>query len=131
MLADYPLGARIPVTDYERARVFYIENLGLSPVAERRGDAISFAPGKGTKFALYTIAGHVTRPVASWEVDEVEAEVAALQARGVVFEEYDQPGHRTVNGIYTSPSGSAQSAYFRDSEGNLLGVVHHGPRGHR
>jgi len=34
---------------------------------------------------------------AFWRVDDVEAEVAALKARGVVFEQYDMPGLKTVN----------------------------------
>jgi hypothetical protein len=38
--------------------------------------------------------------------------------RGVVFQEYDQPGLRTVDGIATTPVGRA--AWFNDSEGNTL-----------
>ena len=65
----------------------------------------------------------------SWEVTDLEATVAALRARGVVFEEYDLPGLRTVQGIaqvagnYPSRGGLGEkAAWFRDSEGNLLGV---------
>jgi hypothetical protein len=46
------------------------------------------------------------------------AEVNAPRARGVVFEEHDLPGLRTVNGIATTPVGGA--AWFKDSEGNVL-----------
>jgi hypothetical protein len=35
----------------------------------------------------------------AWEVDDIEATVAELRARGVVFEEVDLPGLETVNGI--------------------------------
>jgi hypothetical protein len=64
----------------------------------------------------------------SWEVDDIEATVAALRARGVVFEEYDAPGLETVNGVadikgnYPSKGVGERGAWFRDSEGNLLGV---------
>jgi hypothetical protein len=34
-----------------------------------------------------------------WEVEDIEATVEWLRARGVVFEEYDFPGLRAVNGI--------------------------------
>jgi hypothetical protein len=34
-----------------------------------------------------------------WEVANIETTVAALRARVVVFEEYDLPGLKTVNGI--------------------------------
>jgi hypothetical protein len=47
----------------------------------------------------------------------------------VVFEEYDLPGLRTVNGIaeiegnYPSTGASGErGAWFRDSEGNMLGI---------
>ena len=48
------------------------------------------------------------------------ADVAALQARGVVFEEYDLPGLKTVNGVATI--GESKGAWFKDSEGNLLAL---------
>ena len=35
----------------------------------------------------------------AWEVEDIEATVERLRARGVVFKEYDFPGLRTVNGI--------------------------------
>ena len=52
-----------------------------------------------------------------------------LRARGVVFEEYDFPGFRTVNGIaevagnYSSKGGVGEkAAWGRDSEGNHFGI---------
>ena len=63
-----------------------------------------------------------------WEVADVESTVAELRARGVVFEEYDLPGFKTVNGIaeidgnYPSKGTREKGAWFRDSEGNLLGI---------
>jgi hypothetical protein len=56
-----------------------------------------------------------------WETDDIEQEVAALKARGVVFEEYDTPNLKTVAGIATA--GPIRAAWFKDSEGNLLGLV--------
>ena len=50
------------------------------------------------------------------------AEVADLRARGVEVESYsDMPGFDTATGIATI--GSARAAWFRDSEGKLLGLV--------
>ena len=56
----------------------------------------------------------------TWLTDDIEADVADLQARGVVFEEYDLPGLKTVNGIATI--GESKGAWFKDSEGNLLAL---------
>jgi hypothetical protein len=47
--------------------------------------------------------------------------VAELKARGVVFEEYDLPQLKTEDSIATMPGNRA--AWFRDSEGNILGLV--------
>jgi hypothetical protein len=54
-------------------------------------------------------------------VDDIESEVADLRGRGVVFEEYTSPPLQTVNGIATV--GAVKAAWFRDSEGNMLGLV--------
>jgi hypothetical protein len=65
----------------------------------------------------------------AWEVEDLHATVTELRRRGVVFEEYDLPGLKTVGGIaevqgnYPSKGGKGEkAAWFRDSEGNLLGV---------
>jgi hypothetical protein len=65
-------------------------------------------------------AGTSKASTAFREVDDVEAEVAELKSRGVVFEEYDMPGIKTVNGIATG--GGAKTAWFKDTEGNILAV---------
>ena len=63
-----------------------------------------------------------------WEVDDIEATVRGLRPRGVKFEEYDLPDLRTVDGIaeitwnYPTKGTGERSAWFRDSEGNLLGI---------
>jgi hypothetical protein len=71
---------------------------------------------------LYPSAGAGTSKASTafWSVEDVAAEVAELKARGVVFEEYDLPGLKTVNSIATG--GGAKTAWFRDSEGNILAV---------
>jgi hypothetical protein len=65
----------------------------------------------------------------AFEVENLEATVQELRHRGVVFEEYDVPGIKTFNGIadvvgnYPSHGGRGEkAAWFRDSEGNLLGL---------
>ena len=129
MLDRGNVAARLPARDLARARVFYSEKLGLEPVEERPG-GLRYQCGSGS-FALFQSAGAAsgTHTQMGWEVDDLEATVAALRARGVVFEEYDLPGLRTVGGIadiegnYPSRGGVGErAAWFRDSEGNLLGI---------
>ena len=57
----------------------------------------------------------------SWTVDNIENEVAALQARGVSFEEYDMPSLKTINGV--ALMGPVKIAWMKDSEGNLLSIA--------
>jgi len=64
----------------------------------------------------------------AFEVDDVAAVVTELRRRGVVFEEVDLPGLKTVDGIahvdgnYPSKGSAERAAWFHDSEGNLLGI---------
>jgi hypothetical protein len=55
-------------------------------------------------------------------VTDVRAAVAQMRGRGVEFEEYDTPETRTENGVARMPGGG-EAAWFKDSEGNLVGVV--------
>ena len=128
MLGDSPVATRLPVTDLERARRFYSEKLGLEPVEERPG-GLRYRCGNGY-FALFESTGKASgdHTQMGWEVANIETTVATLRARGVVFEEYDVAGLKTVNGIadiegnYPSKGVGERGAWFRDSEGNLLGL---------
>jgi catechol 2,3-dioxygenase-like lactoylglutathione lyase family enzyme len=119
---------RLPAQDLDRARAFYSEKLGLEPVEEREGGLL-YRCG-GTEFALYESAGAASgdHTQMGFEVEDIEAVVAELRGRAVVFEEYDFPGLTTVNGIaeiegnYPSKGKGERGAWFRDSEGNMLGL---------
>ena len=121
MLKDAPLVPYIPVADVGRARRFYEEKVGLKPKEEYAGGVI-YECGKGSWVFMYPSAGAGTSEasLAFWAVDDVAAEVAELKARGVVFEEYDMPQLKTENSI--ASSGSARTAWFKDSEGNILAI---------
>jgi predicted enzyme related to lactoylglutathione lyase len=122
MLQRSPLYAYLPAKDVDRARKFYEEKLGFRPKQEIAG-GIVYEFGGGTACFLYPTANAGTSKAsqAFWQVDDVEREVADLKARGVKFEEYDVPEMKTVNGIATG--GGAKTAWFRDTEGNILAVV--------
>ncbi|GAA3128767.1 VOC family protein [Streptosporangium carneum] len=128
MLNDSHVATRLPAQDLGRARAFYADKLGLEPVEERPGGLL-YRCGGG-RFALFESAGAPSgdHTQMAWEVDDIEAVVERLRDRGVVFEEVDLPGFRTVDGIayvegnYPSAGVGERAAWFRDSEGNLLGV---------
>jgi catechol 2,3-dioxygenase-like lactoylglutathione lyase family enzyme len=128
MLKNGRVVARLPAQDLGRARAFYADKLGLYPVEEREG-GLRYEGAAG-EFALFESAGTAsgTHTQMGWEVDDIDATVAGLRSRGVVFEEYDLPGLKTVDGIadiegnYPSKGTGERGAWFRDSEGNMLGI---------
>jgi catechol 2,3-dioxygenase-like lactoylglutathione lyase family enzyme len=128
MLEQSSVATRLPAQDLSRARVFYADKLGLEPVEERPGGLL-YRCGTGF-FALFESAGTAagTHTQMGWEVTDIFATVAALRSRGVVFEEYDLPGLETRDGVariqgnYPSKGTGEYGAWFRDSEGNLLGI---------
>jgi predicted enzyme related to lactoylglutathione lyase len=121
MLKDHAIVAYIPVANVSRARKFYKEKVGLTPKETYAGGVI-YECGDGSWAFMYPSPGAGTNKASTafWSVDDVENEVAELKSRGVVFEEYDAPGIKTVNGIATG--GGAKTAWFKDSEGNILAV---------
>ena len=129
MLQNAAVVSRIPAQDLQRARTFYADKLGLKPTEERPGGLL-YRCGRG-EFALYQSSGAASgsHTQMGWEVDDIHTTVEQLRARGVVFEEFDLPGLMTVDGIaevagnYPSKGGLGElGAWFRDSEGNLLGL---------
>jgi catechol 2,3-dioxygenase-like lactoylglutathione lyase family enzyme len=128
MLDHSEAATRLPARDLARARAFYAEKLGLQPVEERPG-GLRYRAGRGF-FVVFQSTGEPsgTHTQMGWEVDDIDAAVAGLRARGVVFEEYDVPGLTTVNGIaevagnYPSKGRAEKGAWFKDSEGNLLAI---------
>ena len=122
MLKNAPIVPYIPAKDVARARKFYEGKVGLVAREEFAGGVV-YECGKGSWIFLYPTsnAGTSKASQAFWQVDDVEAEVTELKARGVVFEEYDMPGLKTVDGIATA--GGTKAAWFKDSEGNILAVI--------
>jgi predicted enzyme related to lactoylglutathione lyase len=122
MLQHSPMYAYIPAKDVARAREFYEQKVGFKPAQELAGGVV-YQCGQGTACFLYPTANAGTSKAsqAFWQVTDIEREVAELQARGVKFEDYDMPGMKTVNHIFTG--GGAKAAWFKDSEGNILAVI--------
>jgi predicted enzyme related to lactoylglutathione lyase len=120
MLRSAPIYAYIPASDVSRARRFYEETIGLKPKEEYAGGVI-YECG-GTEVFLYPTnnAGTSKASQAFWRVDDVEAEVAELKARGLKFEEYNFPGVKMEHSIVTG--GGAKTAWFKDTEGNILAI---------
>ena len=121
--------AALPAQNLKRAKNFYVEKVGLEALEPRFLEAsdgqvgISVGDG-GNRLFVYPAqarsSGEFTQAVI--QVTDVRATVEEMRGRGVEFEEYDTPETRTEGGIARMPGGG-EGAWFKDSEGNLLGLV--------
>lgn len=107
MLENGDVAARIPAKDLERARAFYADKLGLTPTEERPG-GLRYRCGNGW-FSLFQSAGAASgaHTQMAWEVGSLLTTV---------------DGIAEVAGNYPSSGVGERAAWFRDSEGNLLGI---------
>jgi predicted enzyme related to lactoylglutathione lyase len=122
-LASLSPHAVLRAEDLDRAARFYADVLGLDvrpeppPARELRVKA-----GDSGVICVYERPGMPppANTVVCFEADDLRALVTELQARGVVFEEYDMPemGLKTVDGI--AEIEGHRRAWFKDSEGNIL-----------
>jgi predicted enzyme related to lactoylglutathione lyase len=121
--------AALPAQDLSRARAFYLEKVGLqaleSDFLKARDGRVGLAVGDGvSRLFVYPArvrsSGEFTQAVI--QVTDVRAAVEQMRDRGVEFEEYDTPETRTENGVAAMPGGG-EAAWFKDSEGNLVGLV--------
>ena len=122
MLKHAAIVPYIPVADVARARKFYEGKLGLEPKEEFAGGVI-YECGNGSWVFMYPITGrgHIESQdpcsgalTTSWPKSPTSKR-AAWSSRST-----DMPGLKTVNGIVTG--GGAKTAWFKDSEGNILAV---------
>ncbi|HEY3669902.1 MAG TPA: VOC family protein [Acidimicrobiia bacterium] len=127
-LARADVATRLPAQDLDRARRWYSDKLGLDPVEERPG-GLRYRCGT-TYFVVFQSTGRAsgTSTQMGWEVDDIDAVVGDLKARGVEFDAVDAPGMKTVDGIadidgnYPSKGRGERGAWFHDCEGNLFGI---------
>ncbi len=121
MLSKDVARATLPAKDLNRAKKFYAEKLGLTPVEEDPA-GLTYRV-KDTSFLVFPSTGASSGSFTQlgWQTDNIEAEIAELKARGVVFEEYNLPNFKTIGGIFTT--NGSRAAWFKDSEGNLHGII--------
>lgn len=128
MLSDSSVTTMLPVKDMGRARAFYEGSLGLKPGGLRPDGKFVYRVG-GSTLALFpkpegTKADHTA---ISFQVDNIDSSIAALQRAGVVFEDYDFPGLKTANHVCVL--GAEKAAWFKDTEGNYLCIHEDIPHG--
>ena len=122
-LGEHRVEAVVAVSDLQRARGFYEGGLGLTPDADEEG-GVRYACGEGTAIFVYLSpehAGATGATTAGWFVADLDAEMAALAARGVEFERYDGPVATDERGVFDA--GRFRAAWVKDPDGNTLALT--------
>ena len=117
MLSESLLVTTIAVADLDEARRFYGEQLGLA-LLDETPFALRFGAGDGSQVSVRRGQPNAGQTAGHFEVTDLDAEMAALRSRGIVFEEYEQP--KTENGV--AQIGPARGAWMRDPSGNVIGL---------
>jgi catechol 2,3-dioxygenase-like lactoylglutathione lyase family enzyme len=122
-LSDCEVAALLAVSDLDRARRFYEDQLGLVP-GEEEPEGVAYPCAQGTRIFVYLSpenAGRSPATIAGWFVDDLDETMDELASRGVVFEQYDQPGIQTdERGVFDA--GRFRAAWIRDPDGNTLAL---------
>jgi len=121
MLSTTNAIATIAVKDLDTARKFYHDTLGLKEVRSEDNEVIVFTSGNSLINVYRSqFAGTNKATALTWAVQDVEAEVRDLKAKGVRFEHYDMPGLKREGDIHVA--GSMKVAWFKDPDGNILNI---------
>jgi catechol 2,3-dioxygenase-like lactoylglutathione lyase family enzyme len=126
MLANSPLIAFIPTKDAARARAFYEGKLGQRFISDDNFAVVMDA--NGTMLRIARVGDFTPMPftILGWEVEDIDAAVAALAAKGVTFSRYSFLEQSDI-GVWTAPGGVAKVAWFLDPDGNTLSLSQHAP----
>jgi predicted enzyme related to lactoylglutathione lyase len=123
MLANSRAFSGIGVDDFEKAKEFYGETLGLRFTVldeENRLMTLHLAGDRDTllyESPSFSPAGYT---VLNFEVDDIDAAVDELSSRGVKFEQYDE---MTQDEKGVMREGGPPIAWFKDPAGNILSVL--------
>ena len=123
-LSDCRVEALLAVSDLNRAKGFYEDQLGLARGEEDEA-AVRYPCAQGTGINVYLSvenAGKSEATIAGWFVDDLDETMDELASRGVVFERYDQPGLKTDDrGVFDG--GRFRAAWTRDPDGNTIALT--------
>ena len=122
-LRDHTIEAAMAVSDLDRARRFYEDQLGLV-ASEEEEQGVRYPCAQGSGIFVYLSpdnAGKSPATLAGWFVDDLDQTMDELASRGVVFERYDQPGIKTdERGVFDA--GHFRAAWIKDPDGNTLAL---------
>ena len=118
-LATGDATATIGVKELAKAREYYETTLDLGK-PERADQFMALYKCGNTRVQIYqsSFAGTNKATAATWQVDDIRAEIDDLKSRGVEFEHYDMPGIVMDGDVHNM--GPEKAAWFKDPDGNIL-----------
>lgn len=120
MLGKSKLAAFIATSNPKEAKAFFEGKLGLTLISDEEYALVFDANGTTLRVQK---AGEFTPhqfTALGWHVDDIEATVRELRAKGIVFEQYPWMAEGS-DGIMTFPGG-ARVTWFKDPDGNVLSI---------
>ena len=128
MLGKADATPMLAVKDLDRARKFYEEQLGLTARDAMGGEVLEVTSGD-TVINVYRseFAGTNKATALTFDVPDIEKEVAELKDKGIFFEHYDMPGLERQGDIYAAEG--MKTAWFKDPDGNILSLFEGSPQG--
>lgn len=127
MLNRFHVNPILPAQNGDRARTFYRDVLGLDLLTGPADDPMVFGAASGTSIALTELPDRVppSYPMISFMVEDIEALVQELKARGATFQ---PPGAGSFAGVEGTAEGdiidfgAVKSAFLKDTEGNVIAL---------
>ncbi|HEV3378487.1 MAG TPA: VOC family protein [Thermoleophilaceae bacterium] len=121
MLANARAYNGFAVDDLEKARDFYENTLGLRTTVVDEGNLMTLHLPGDRDTLVYVSPRYAPAPytILNFEVEDIDATVDELGARGVELERYDDMGQDEKGISRTGPD----IAWFKDPAGNILSVI--------
>jgi methylmalonyl-CoA/ethylmalonyl-CoA epimerase len=110
--------------DLDRAVAFYSDVLGCELISRFDPPGLAFLRLGGTRLMLDK---NVPSSLIYFRVDDVKATADTLRTAGVVIDAEPHLIHRDDDGAFGPPGWEEWMAFFRDSEGNLVGLASRHP----
>ena len=122
LLSTSPIMAFSATTNADRAKAFYRDQLGLRLVSDEPFALVFDAAGTMLRVQKVKEVPEAKYTTLGWNVPDIVATVEELGKAGVKFEHYGMPG-QDEKGIWTPPGSTAKVAWFKDPDGNILGLT--------
>jgi len=121
ILGSQKLMAFVATSDPARAKAFYRDTLGLHLVSEDQFALVFDVAGTMLRVTTVQEVGAAKYTVLGWQVPDIIRTAKSLHEVGITLEQYTGMQQDEL-GIWNSPGG-AKVAWFKDPDGNTLGIT--------